>query len=107
MTERNLEAQLAAARAAAIQAIATLEAQQLALEDAGPAREAELAEISYAALIENDPRATQRVAEIHQASGIAQSEISSVAAALVGARRRLAGIEQEIQRVARVADAYN
>jgi len=88
------EQEIAQARAS----IAKLLERKRSFEEIGYALEAERAEISFAALAEDDPKAKARLAEIHRAAGEAASEAASLDAAAAEAERRLNIAEQHLAR---------
>jgi hypothetical protein len=93
MTKIGLQRELEAAR----ETVGRLVEQRHTLEQEGPKREAELAEISYSALVEGNPVAKKRLAELHRLAATEASEIAAVDAAIAEGRRRLAAVEQRVR----------
>ena len=92
-TKLTLQRELDAARAT----VGDLMGARHQLEQLAQAREAELADISYAALVEGNAAAKKRLAELHHQAATEASEIAACDAALAEARRRYTAVEQKVR----------
>jgi len=102
MTKRETDPIEEAERDAAMarDVIAGLHEQRREIEQAGPARQSEMAALSYRALAEGDKAASARLQTLHREAAEDGSRLAAVDMAIAEGERRLAHAEQRINAAA-------